>query len=489
MPSGKFVIIGLGSIGLPLVRMLARDVDLVCIDSNKQFLEAVKKLRGESVTLLHGDATSRLVLEKAGVNQADTVVVTTTSQEVNIEVARVLRDHFQVQRVLAIGVTQKGIEELEKLGVEVEGIFEVSATGLRNRLERKTKAVHGIGLGKNEILEVEVHPHSRLANKTLASINPINWRVGIIYRDENIIIPRGDTVFKAQDRAIILGDPPVLKTVAEMLSFRFEHFPLEYGETVLAYVEGGEPDAFFEEIAYLFSVFPLEEVIFLHLDRGGLATRIGEMIEKHGFKQALTEVTSQEMLPALAEAVRKYGRRPGMIVLSPSTLAAAMPLAARRKRFLGELARAATAPILLAQGTFPYERVAVPCLRLQGLQPALETALEMSVSLNYEISALFARLSRYIATDEDTRDFERIRETVADLSLIYKTSIRNVELKGNPVREVVAALADFNLMLADIGNWQQQGFWRSLFQPDVAWHVARRSPVSTLLIPPLEAVI
>jgi hypothetical protein len=166
-----------------------------------------------------------------------------------------------------------------------------------------------------------------------------------------------------------------------------------------------------------------------------------------------------------------------------------MPLAARRKRFLGELARAATAPILLAQGTFPYERVAVPCLRLQGLQPALETALEMSVSLNYEISALFARLSRYIATDEDTRDFERIRETVADLSLIYKTSIRNVELKGNPVREVVAALADFNLMLADIGNWQQQGFWRSLFQPDVAWHVARRSPVSTLLIPPLEAVI
>lgn len=489
MPSGKYVIVGLGSIGLPLVKMLPRDFDLVCIDSNEEFLAAAKKLRGESVTLIHGDATSRLVLERAGVEQADTVVVTTTSQEVNTEVARVLHDHFAVQRVIAIGVTQKGIEELEALGVEVEGIFAVSATGLRNRLERKTKAVHGIGLGKNEILEVEVHPHSRLANKSLASINPINWRVGIIYRDENIIIPRGDTVFKPQDRAIILGDPPVLKTVAEMLSFRFEHFPLEYGDTLLAYVEGGEPDAFFAEIAYLFSVFPLAEVVFLHLDRSGLAERVGEMIEKHRFKQALTEVTSEEMLPALAAAARTYGRRPGLIVLSPSALAASVPWSGRRKRFLLELSRAATAPILLAQGSFPYERVAVPCLQAPRLQHALETALEMSTALNYEISALFARLSRYIADEEDSRDFERIRETVADMSLIYKTSIRNVELKGNPVRAIAAALAEFNLMVADIGNWAQQGFWRSLFQPDVAWHVARRSPVSTLLVPPLEAVI
>jgi Trk K+ transport system NAD-binding subunit len=469
--------------------MLSRDLDLVCIDSNEEVQESLKKLRGEAVTFIHGDATSRLVLTKAGVDQADTVVITTTSQEVNIEVARILRDHFTAPRVLAVGITQRGIDELEKLGAEVEGLFAISATGLRNRLERKTKAAHGVGLGKNEILEVEVHPHSRLANKTLASINPINWRVGIIYRDENIIIPRGDTVFKAQDRAIILGDPPVLKTVAEMLAFRFEHFPLEYGAMLLAYVGGGEPDAFFEEIAYLFSVFPLKEVVFLHSDSTGLARRIGEMIEKHKFKQAVAEVSEQEMRPALAEAVRQYGRRPGMIVLSPVTLAASIPFAGRRKGFLLELSRAATAPILLAHGSFPYERVAVPCLRVQGLQHALETALEMSSALNYEICALFARLSLYIADEEDARDFERIREMVADMGLIYKTGIRNVELKGNPVRAVVEALAGYNLMLTDTGDWGRQGFWQSLFQPDVSWHVARRAPVSTLLIPPLETVI
>jgi hypothetical protein len=489
MPSGKYVIVGLGNIGLPLLRMLSKDFDLVCIDKNAEILEMVRKQRGESTVVIEGDATSRLVLEKAGVNEADTVVITTTSQEVNVEVARILYDHFDVPRVVAIGITQKGIEELERLDVEVEGIFAVSATGLRNRLERKTKTVHGIGLGKNEILEVEVHAHSRLANKTLASINPISWRVGIVYRDENLIVPRGETVLKPKDRVVILGDPPVLKTVAEMLSFRFEHFPLEYGDTILAYVEGGEPDAFFEEIAYLFSVFPLEEIVFLHLEREGLAERIAGMVEKYEFKQALTEVTSEEMFPALAETVREYGRRPGMIVLSPSALAETLSFAGRRRRYLFELAKAAACPILLAAGTFPYERVVVPCLQVKGLQHALETVLEMSAALKYEISALFPRLSSYIASDEQTQDFERMRETVADMSLIYKTGIRTVELEGNPVKAILAGLAAYNLMVNEIGGWQEKGFWESLLHPDVPWHVVRRSPVSTLLLPPLEAVI
>jgi len=489
MSAGKYVIVGLGSIGLPLVKKLSREFDLVCIDQNAEILEEVKKLRGESVITVDGDATSRLVLEKAGVNNADTVVITTTSQEVNIEVARVLHDHFEIPRVIAIGITQTGIEELEKLDVEVEGIFAVSATGLRNRLERMTKTVHGIGLGKNEILEVEVHLHSRLANKSLSSINPINWRIGIIYRDENIIVPRGDTVLKPKDRAVILGDPSVLKTVAEMLSFRFEHFPLEYGETILAYVEGSEPDAYFEEIAYLFSVFPLEEIIFLHLQREGVADRIAEMVEKYEFKETMTKVTSEEMFPALAEAVREYGRRPGLIVLSPSALARTIPFAGRRRRYLFELASSATCPILLASGTFPYERVAVPCLQMQGLQHAMETALEMSVALNYEISAFILRHSPYIASEEETQEFGRMRETVADMSVIYKTSIRTLELEGNPVKSVLSALGDYNLTVNNIGCWQELGFWQGLLQPDVQWHIVRRSPVSTLLIPPLEAVI
>ena len=263
MASGKCMIIGLGDIGLQLVRSLSRSIGLICVDTSAELLEVARQLRSEGLETFQGDATSRLFLERAGAGEVDTILITTTSEDVNIEVARVLREHFSVPRVVALGITRGGIRTLEKLDVEVEGIFTASATFLRNRVEFKSKTVQGIGLGKNEILEVEVHGHSRLAGKSLASLNPRSWRVGIVYRDGNIVIPGGDTVLRAKDRVVLLGDPKVLKTVTDLLTFRFTHFPLEFGDTLVAYLPAVADPAYLAELDYLLSVFPLEKALFI----------------------------------------------------------------------------------------------------------------------------------------------------------------------------------------------------------------------------------
>ncbi len=263
MASGKCMIVGLGDIGLQLVRILSRNISLICVDTSPELLEVARQLRSEGLVTFQGDATSRLALEKAGAREVDTILITTTSEDVNIEVARVLREHFSVPRVVALGITRGGIKTLEKYEVEVEGIFTASATFLRNRVEFKSKTVQGIGLGKNEILEVEVHGHSRLAGRTLASLNARSWRVGIVYRDGNIVIPGGDTVLRAKDKVVLLGDPRVLKTVTDLLTFRFKHFPLEFGDTLVAYLPDRPEPAYLEELAYLLEVFPLEKALFV----------------------------------------------------------------------------------------------------------------------------------------------------------------------------------------------------------------------------------
>jgi hypothetical protein len=50
------------------------------------------------------------------------------------------------------------------------------------------------------------------------------------------------------------------------------------------------------------------------------------------------------------------------------------------------------------------------------------------------------------------------------------------------------ALVEHNLMVNDIGSWRPGGWLASLLQPDVAWETVRRSPLSTLLIPPMEII-
>ncbi len=493
MATGKVIIVGLGSIGLQLIRHLSRDFALVCIDTSELSLETARQLRGEGLDTIHGDATSRLVLEKAGAAEADTVIISTTTEKVNIEVARVLHEHFDIPRVVSIGITQKGIATLESLDVEVESIFNISATGIRNRLEAKTKTVTGIGLGKNEILEVEVHPNSRLVNKRLASLRSKSWRVGIVYREGNIIVPQGETTLRGKDRVIILGDPMVLKTVAEMLTFRFTHFPLEYGDTLVAGFPGEAEEEYLAEIGYLLSVYPLNKALFVVRGKTPeLEEKLKEIAASHSLKQYdIVENTGRPLLGSLAALVRDQVRRPAMLVLPRSIVETRAFSALRKPRGKELLLRLSTTficPVLLAGGTFPYERVAVPCLSSHGLQRSLETTLEMSAAISYQIDALFVGLSRYISSEEQAEEREKMKKTVSDLRLIYKSKIREVELEGNPITAVTNELAEHNLLVTDMASWRDSGFFASLLQPDVGWAIVRRAPASTLLIPPVDVI-
>jgi len=493
MKRSTFVVVGLGNIGLELLRRLPREIDLVCVDNAPKAVAAAREVRGDGIRIVAGDATSRLVLEEAGVDDADAVLLTTTTQKINLEVARVLADHFHPRRVISMGITATGIEELTRLGVEVEDIFDLSANALRNRVEHRTKAAHGIGLDKDEILEVEVHPNSRLVGKPLRLLTPRRWNVGLIYRDGHIVVPHGGAVLRGADRVILLGEPRVLKTVAEMLTFSFHQFPLEYGPTLTAYLFGDEDAAFFAELAYTASTFPLERTVLLLSSK---AQRRGEepaeLARQAGLRVDEALPAPDAPLTAMTERLAGASDERGIVALSRrAVMESAVPfgLDLRRKRFLRGLSQAVGCPLLLAAGTTPYARVAVPCVAGIDLQHTLETAFEMDNALQQETTTLFVQPSKHLSTEEDEGSFEEMRRTVSDMGLLYKTKIESRLLEGNPVLAVTAALAEYSLLLADTGGWKRQGWLRGLLEPDPVWHIVRRAPVSTLLVPPVEEAL
>jgi Trk K+ transport system NAD-binding subunit len=492
MKRNKYIIIGLGSIGLELLRKISRDIDIVCLDLNPGLEETAITLR-EDCTFFVGDATSRLVLEDSGVAESDGVIITTTSEKVNIETARILKEHFDARRVIAIGTTTAGIEALEVLGVEVESIFTASAVAIRNRLAQASRAAHAIGLGKEEILEVEVHPHSRLANRSLRTLTPLRWRIGIIYRDENIIIPKKDTVIKPRDRVIILGEPGVLKTVSEILTFKFERFPLEYGSTAISYLTGNETEDFFNELDYLFSIFPLNRMIFIYSKKAAhKAESFGAFINKDNIRNPEARKTSLSVLPALEETVSDLKGDQGIIVMAKDTL----PLStfslfrtASSKIFLSSLIHTFHCPIMLTAGTYPFEKACVPCIEHINIQHTMETALEITTSLHNEITALLVNPSKYISTDEDVNEFQAMKKTINDVSSMYKMSVDKKILEGNPVTSIMASLSDYNLLITGTEKWESRRWVPSFLNPDVAWNIIRDANISTLLLPVVEEIL
>jgi Trk K+ transport system NAD-binding subunit len=486
MKRTRLIVIGVGKIGADLLQKLSKDYELLCIDNAPGMDEIVKKLRGEGTVVMQADATSRLVLEEAGVNEAECVIITTTSEPVNIEVCRLLQEHFRPKRVIAVGTSSEGIRRLTELGAEVQDLFAVGAAGIRNLLEQRTRTATAIGLGKNEILEVELHPHSRLANKPLRNLAPLRWKIGIIYREGNIIIPRGDTVLRPKDRVILLGDPGVLKTVAEIMTFSFEKFPLEYGSTVVAYLAGSEDERFFAELEYLFTVFPLKRMIFVHPTRAaGQSLRYDKLIDSERYPSVEDRTVDLPAPRALIKVAGDSKVECGMVVLHGDLLRRRLFPSFGKRAFL-DLCRAASCPVLLCRGTHPYERTAVPAA--EGLAPhhGLETALEVTSSLNNAVSALLVRPIRHIASDADVEEYEAARKSISSLGIMYRADVMTVDLEGNPVRAVLNSLGEQNLLYIDSSRMTQRTWPSALLNPDPAWLLIRRSPVSTMIVPPVE---
>ncbi len=487
MLTGRLIIIGLGNIGMPLVRTLSRDFRLVCVDINESTLKSIRKLLGESVETYLGDATSRLVLQKVGISPADTVAITTSSEEINLEIARVLHQHFPDVRAIGIGITQAGIQEMDALGVEVEGIFAASATGMRNRLEHRSKTVHGIGLGKNEILEVEVSPNSRLANKPLGWLRPKSWRFGLIYRDGNIVVPNKNVVLKPRDKVVILGEPRVLKTVAERLSSSFSDFPLDYGGTGLILVGNNENPEFFSETGYLASTLPLQHLILAVAEGAKIPEPLLQLIAD---KDPVTVKISRTATPseAVQTILEQKNCNLGLCIMSPSFLYKRLS-ATRAKRQILDIFAKADCPVLLATGSHPYEKIAVPCLSQHASQNALEAAMDIAADMYSTIEALLALPSQYISTEKEGNDYALLKKNISDVALAYRSSIRRIELTGNPIHSFSEALTNYNLQVNEISNTNEDGLFRRIFYPDVPWYVVHRSKPSALLIPAIEEVL
>jgi hypothetical protein len=390
-------------------------------------------------------------------------------------------------------MTKTGIETLESQGVEVENIFTASAIAIRNKLEQTSRAAHAIGLGKDEILEVEVHPNSRLANRALRNLTPLSWRIGIIYRDENIIIPRRDLVLKPKDRVIILGEPSVLKTVSEILTFKFRRFPLEYGSTGVIFVYGNEKDAFFEEVNYLCSIFPLKRIIVLLKEKSrGHKDRIEELIRKDN--TAILEIRNsvQNPMDAIEKTVDGLKGTQGLIILCRNAVLEAFRpyrFDFRRRAFLSTLMPATVCPLILLNGSFPYEKSCIPAVEQVNLQHSLETSLEIASSLNNDVTALMVKPSKYIASDEGFLHFDEIKKSINEISFMYKARVNIKILEGNPVKAVKEALKDYNLMIINPVSWKIPRWHIPFLNPDVAWDIIRNASVSTLILPHEEEAL
>ncbi len=201
------VIAGGGRIG----RHIARDMeekrhDVTVIERDAQRCEQL--VTDTSVLVIEGDAGDVRYLEQAHVDRADVFVATTHDDENNLVACQLAKIEFNTKRTISRVNTPKNVEIFEKLGIEP-----VSSTRLISELIENEfsvgELIHLTTLkgGRVSLVEVRIPSDGRPGKRVVDLVLPAESILIALFRGEETVIPRGDTLILAGDEVVALTVP------------------------------------------------------------------------------------------------------------------------------------------------------------------------------------------------------------------------------------------------------------------------------------------
>ncbi|MEZ2415381.1 Trk system potassium transporter TrkA [Muriicola sp. E247] len=213
----KIIIAGAGEVGFHLAKLLSYESqDITLIDTHKESL--IYADNHLDIRVLRGDATSVSILQEARVEGSDLVIGVTSSETTNITlcmlakqmgckktIARISNTEFLDHREM-IKFPELGIDELispeELAASEIQLLLHQSAFHDTYEFEDGALIMAGVSLPKSA-------PFVGKSVKEAASIFPELHFMPIAMQRSGTqftLIPRGDSVFKADDQVYFITD-------------------------------------------------------------------------------------------------------------------------------------------------------------------------------------------------------------------------------------------------------------------------------------------
>lgn len=114
---------------------------------------------------------------------------------------------------------------------------EILSNRLLNYLPEVPIVAENIGLGMGEIMEILVPFGSSYVYRHINTIRQKNWRITAIYRNNSMMLARPDSMIQPNDRLLVVGEPPVLKSVFKAIKRQLGQFPAPYGKNLYLFVD------------------------------------------------------------------------------------------------------------------------------------------------------------------------------------------------------------------------------------------------------------
>jgi len=215
----NIMILGGGLIGRYVARELEDKMNIKIIESRSEKSEEIADILRKTL-VIHGDGTDMDLLALEGIIDMDSFIAVTGDDETNI-ISTLMARHLRVPRTIALVNKTEYLPITPTIGMDAvvsKKLLTVNAI-LRFIQKSTFERIVTIPGVEAEIIEIIPQADSKITKKPLKDIHfPKFSIVGAIQRDEEVIIPLGDTQIQPGDRVVIFTLPVSLGEVEKLFA-------------------------------------------------------------------------------------------------------------------------------------------------------------------------------------------------------------------------------------------------------------------------------
>ena len=465
----KAIICGAGRYARNLLGRLGERWRVTLIDPSEKALKDLMNAHATVAKILAGDAASPVLLEKAGLGEADYFLALTDNDKVNLAAVQFARDSG-VRHILSVLYDLDLEDAFRKLDVHLLLPGNMIGNTLYHYLQDPRIQVFPVSRGMGEVVEVEVTRDNWIAGMSVTVLEDPEWRLAGLFRAGEWVPLSEDLVLAEGDRLILLGTRNFFRSVCSILACGNMPFPLAWGRGLMMVLKGEHAQDTLKEGMYLLRNTRISHISVLH-DAG-----MPDPMEHLGLKSVRHDIHLHPIGKRLTDAIRTRCRKDhvGLVV---------MPHLGRS--FLKSLSRPETialahelpCPLLIARSSHPYERILVPFNGTPMAELALETAIGLAEQTGARVDAAVVQEPDFI--HGESREFwsNGVFKKVREISHIHKVKIGEIECHGNPVKEIAALAEAYQLLVVGSSTPEKE-----LLSPHVGELLVERSPCSVLIL-------
>ncbi len=194
---------------------------LIVINQDIEFAKYISS--NNHIDVFPGDPTKAYTLSDAEAHNADVLLALSDDDTDNYITCITAKKLFHVKRTVAKVKNPKKVELFKRLGIDsvISSTYLLAQTILNESSVENIIKTLSIEDEKIVMLELGVEEEFAIVNKRLMDIKfPSNINISCIFRDPHVIIPKGDTRIKADDKLIIISTPNDQDEIIEYIQKR-----------------------------------------------------------------------------------------------------------------------------------------------------------------------------------------------------------------------------------------------------------------------------